>query len=412
MSGRNQTHRRRSVHRGESAVAGNQARRLAVEALRRIDEDDAFANLVLAKELDRLSLPSRDRRLVTELVYGTTRMRRACDHLVDRFVLEPPGAQARALLRVGAYQLLFTGIPPYAAISATVAAAPPRLRGFVNAVLRRCSDAVRGGADAISWPDDATRLSYPDWIIDLLVGELGRATALASLEAMNQAPSVTTRDDGYIQDLASQWVAVAVGARSGERVLDTCAAPGGKATLMARSGATVVAMDRYTHRAGLIRANAARLGLTDRIEVVVADAQRLPFGTDGAVGTGTVARFDRVLVDAPCSGLGALRRRPDARWRIEAAAVERLAELQREMLAATVPFLGDGARLVYSVCTMTRAETIAIDQWLRDRYPNLEPVAGPPPEGAWRPWGRGWLVLPQDAGTDGMFLLQLEWNPT
>jgi 16S rRNA (cytosine967-C5)-methyltransferase len=112
-----------------------------------------------------------------------------------------------------------------------------------------------------------------------------------------------------------------------------------------------------------------------------------------------------VLVDAPCSGLGVLRRRPDARWRVDAAEVERLAALQRDLVEAAIDLVSPGGDLVYSVCTMTAAETVGIDEWLADAHPELTPL--PMPEGAWRAHGRGAILLPQAAGTDGMFLLRV-----
>jgi 16S rRNA (cytosine967-C5)-methyltransferase len=132
---------------------------------------------------------------------------------------------------------------------------------------------------------------------------------------------------------------------------------------------------------------------------VVADARWAPVRP---------AVVDRVLVDAPCSGLGALRRRPDARWRVGPGDVERLAVLQRELLESAAGCLRPGGTLVYSVCTMTNVETTAIDEWLADRHPEL--VALDPPDGAWTPRGRGALLLPQAAGTDGMYLLRLRWS--
>lgn len=358
----------------------------------RIDEEGAYANLVLGHLLERTALSERDRGFVTELVYGVTRMRRACDFLVDRFVLRDLDVATRNLLRLGAYQLHFLGTPPHAAVSATVAVAPGRTRGLVNAVLRRVSEAE------VDWPDDATRLSYPDWLVERLVGDLGREDALAALEVMDTAPEVTTRADGYTQDLASQWVAAAVGARAGQRVADVCAAPGGKATALAASGATIIAADLSPARAGLVRDNATRLG--SRVAVVAADARRPPW---------PAATFDRVLVDAPCSGLGVLRRRPDARWRIDAGAIDRLAELQREIVGAAVGLLRPGGTLTYSVCTLTEEETLGIDRWLEAAHPEL--VALPPPGHPWRPHGRGALLLPQAAGTDGMALLRLAAYP-
>lgn len=364
------------------------ARAVAAGVLRRVDEQGAYANLVLHAELERSGLSLVDRRFVTDLVYGTTRMRRACDALVDRFVTSPPDAATRTLLRLGAYQLEFAGVAAHAAVSETVALAPKRTRGFVNAVLRRVA------ATPMVWPSDATRLSYPDWIVERLVDELGYDDALASLERMDRPGTVTTRADGYVQDESSQWVAAAVAAAPGERVLDACAAPGGKATALAGSGATVVAADARPSRVGLIAANADRLGIApEHLSVVTADATRPPF---------VAGAFDAVLVDAPCSGLGALRRRPDARWRIAPADVDTLAALQRDILAALAPTVRPGGRLVYSVCTLTAAESI--DHPIPDGF-TVDPT--PPTVGEWRPFGHGWRVLPHDADTDGMVLVRL-----
>src|SRR5690606_34511483 len=182
------------------------------------DARGAYANLALAGALERSGLEPADRRFVTDLVYGTTRMRRACDHLVDRFLARPVEGRARNALRLGAYQLAFAGVPAHAAVSETVAAAPRPARGLVNAVLRRVAEAP------VDWPDDATRLSVPDWVLDELTASLGRERALAALAAMNEPATVTEREDGYVQDPASQAVAGAVGARPGELGLDACAA--------------------------------------------------------------------------------------------------------------------------------------------------------------------------------------------
>ncbi|MGE3621166.1 MAG: transcription antitermination factor NusB [Acidimicrobiia bacterium] len=364
------------------------ARAVALAVLDRIDPGGAYANLVLGDALDRSGLDLRDRRFATDLVYGTTRRRRACDHLVDRFLVRPVEPTVRNVLRLGAYQLHDLGLPPHAAVGATVEAAPRRARGLVNAVLRRVAGAP------VRWPDEATRLSYPDWIVAQLTADLGPDDARAALEVMNAAPEVTTRSDGYVQDLSSQWVADLVGAGPGERVLDLCAAPGGKATALAATGARVVAADVRPGRLGLVARNAARLD--HPLAVLVADGRRPPLRP---------ASFDRVLVDAPCSGLGALRRRPDARWRVDPGAVERLARLQRELVDAAADLVGPGGVLVYSACTLTTAESRGVDDHLAATRPDL--VALDPPAGPWRPWGRGARVLPQDAGTDGMSVLRL-----
>ena len=362
-------------------------RRLAVELV--ADLDRVALNEVLPRRLATSGLSERDRGFVTALVYGTARMKRACDFLVDRFVMRELDRPTRAALRLGAFQLHFLHTPPHAAVDATVAVAPPRSRGLVNAVLRRVSEAP------VEWPDLATRLSYPDWIVDRLTADLGPDDALAAMEQMDEPAESTLRADGYTQDLASQWVADALGAVAGERVADLCAAPGGKATRLAAGGALVLATDVARDRTALVVGNAARTGVTT-VRAAVADGRRPPW---------RAGSMDRVLVDAPCSGLGVLRRRPDARWRRQASDVDRLVRLQRELLTAGAQLVRPGGVLAYSVCTLTAAETTGIDAWLAETHPELEALAPPGPP--WRPHGRGALVLPQDAGTDGMSLLLL-----
>jgi 16S rRNA (cytosine967-C5)-methyltransferase len=212
---------------------------------------------------------------------------------------------------------------------------------------------------------------------------------------MNVAPDVVERADGYVQDRASQWVAHYLGARSGERIVDLCAAPGGKATAMAASGAFVSAIDVRFGRARLVARNADRVGAPS-VASLVADGRRPPH----PAGT-----FDRVLVDAPCSGLGVLRRRPDARWHVQPSDIEGLVALQRALLASAAEQVRARGTIVYAVCTLTHAETTGIDEWLTVAHPDL--VAMPPPGDPWEPVGRGARLLPQTAGTDGMFVLGL-----
>jgi 16S rRNA (cytosine967-C5)-methyltransferase len=347
--------------------------------LQRIDHEGAYANLVLPPALARSGLSERDRRFVTDLVYGTVRMRRACDVLVDRFVATAPDPAVRTVLRLGAYQLHFLGIAPHAAVGETVSAAPPRARGFVNAVLRKVASAGEP-----RWPSDAARLSYPDWLAERLVTELGADAAREAMERMNLPPEVNVRADGYVQDPASQWVAEAVGSESGELVADLCAAPGGKSTAMGSTGAHVIAADLQFHRARLVVANARTLD--QRLPVLVSDATR------PALRPGV---FDRVLLDAPCSGLGALRRRPDGRWRISSSDIADLAALQARMIPACAELVRPGGVLVYSVCTLTAAESI--DHPVPAGFVPLEPPGGP-----WIPYGDGARLLPQTADTDGM----------
>jgi 16S rRNA (cytosine967-C5)-methyltransferase len=219
---------------------------------------------------------------------------------------------------------------------------------------------------------------------------------VAALEAMNRPAVAVERADGYVQDPASQQVAAAVDARAGEIVVDLCAAPGGKATALAGTGALVVAGDVRERRAGLVRANAARLGLAPGVAVLVADGAHPPLRTGVA---------DRVLVDAPCSGLGTLRRRPDLRWRIESGAPARLADLQRSLVGGAADVVRPGGLVVYSVCTLTTAESTGVDDWLAEHRPDLVALDDLP-AGGWERWGRGTILLPQTADTDGMCLFR------
>ena len=368
------------------------SRGLALDALVRI-EHGAYANLLLHGLLARSGLSRRDRAFVTDLVYGTTRMRRACDWLLAPHVRRALDDDVRAALRLGTYQLAMAGTSPHAAVAATVEAAPPRARGLVNAVLRKVASALPP-----EWPDDAVKLSYPDWMVERLAADLGRVAALTALGEMNRPAPAAEREDGYVQDEASQRVAALVEAGAGDRVGDVCAAPGGKATFLAGvagSRSLVVAGDVHEQRARVVAANAARLELSN-VVTIVADGRREPLRR---------AALDRVLVDAPCSGLGALRRRPDARWRVGPHDVARLAVLQRQLLEGAAGCLRRGGTLVYSVCTMTVAETVEIDEWLAEHHPDL--VALDPPDSPWARHGRGALLLPQAAGTDGMYVLRL-----
>ena len=366
------------------------SRSVALAALMRIDHDGAYANLVLPALLSRSKLSDPDRRFVTELVYGTTRMRRACDALIDRFVVSEPDDATRTLLRLGAYQLVFAGVAPHAAVSATVDLATRKTSGFVNAVLRKVSTV------SMIWPNDAVRLSYPDWISERFHGEMSSDDAVAALERMNVPSPVSTRSDGYVQDESSQWVAASVGGQRGDLVLDLCAGPGGKATGLAASGATVIGADLQPTRAGLVAKNAERMGY--HLPVVAADGIAPPF---------LVNSFDRVLLDAPCSGLGALRRRADARWRITSKDVKELAVLQKRLLAASAPLVKPGGVLVYSVCTITAAESTdhgvpeGFDVVGRDGDSGL-PALGDD----WNDFGIGHRVLPHHADTDGMVLIR------
>ncbi len=374
---------KRKKAKSSSGVA---ARRVAIQALVRIERDQAYANLVLGPLLERSGLEERDRAFVAELVYGTTRMKRACDFLVDRFVLSEVEPQVRAALRIGAYQLHFLEMPHHAALDATVGAVKGPGRGLVNAVLRRVA------TSPIEWPSDGVRMSYPDWMIKLLRADLGDDLANRALEAMNERAVSHVRDDGYVQDLASQEVVRLCGVEQGDLVLDVCAAPGGKATGLALEGADVVACDLRPSRATLMASNVERLD--SAVSVVVADGMIPPFAP---------ASFDRVLVDAPCTGLGSLRRRADARWRLDPAVPKRLADLQLELLRSARTLVKPGGTLIYSVCTLSAAETTGVVNRLLAEDPGLSALA--PPSEPWITVGDVGFLLPD--ASDGMALARL-----
>ena len=206
---------------------------------------------------------------------------------------------------------------------------------------------------------------------------------------MNVAPTVTERDDGYIQDSARNGSVARSTSAMGTESLDLCAAPGGKATALAGRGA------------GSLRSTSTRLGLGcwpatlvewgRRLDVLVADGRQPPFA---------VETFDAVLIDAPCSGLGVLRRRPDARWRSSPETVDQLVVLQQQLIDAAAPLVRSGGTLVYSVCTLTAAEST------EHRFPEWSVL--PVPDAPWRAAGTiAARLLPQDAGTDGMTIVRL-----
>lgn len=429
------------------------SRAVAIRALLRI-EDGAFANVALPALLRESKLAARDRAQVTEWVYGTTRTQRSLDFVLasalDRPVarLDPP---VRAGVRLGAYQLV-SGIARHAAVGETVTAmgsVSPRAKGFVNAVLRKVADS--GPPWSLPDGDDVSaigvRSSLPDWIVELLIADLGAADAAAVCAAANEPGVVTLRvnpqratpdavadeltaagiavgrgallpdsllvtgagDLGALacvadgratpQDQASQAVAALLDAQPGERILEIGAAPGGKTTAIAEllAGAgLVVGLDRHAGRTQMIGEAARRLGLA-AVAPIVADGTELPF---------RAGSFDRVLVDAPCSGLGVLRRRPEARWRLRPEMIEELARLQPALVEAGAGLVRPGGRLVYSVCTLAQAETVAVDEWAAAALAEFTAIAGPP--APWIAVGRGYRLLPGAVGTDGMYVLALQ----
>jgi 16S rRNA (cytosine967-C5)-methyltransferase len=357
----------------------------------------------------------------------------------------------RDALRLGAFQLLYAGgVPDHAAVEQTVEmtkAIEPRAHGFANAVMRRIAREGRGIVDAIdaSTPAGAALLhSHPDWIAELWWEQLGPEAALALLERDNEPPESALRANSLVTtpgDLAtaidvpshlvpglpeglvleSAWdahgsqqfadgalipqsrgsmlVARIADPQPGERVLDMCAAPGAKTTHLAAlmGNGELVAVERHAGRAAALRANCERMRVP-WVEVVEADARQAPDGP-----------FDRILLDPPCSDLGTLQSRPDARWRKTPEQVTELAALQRELLEAALRRLAPGGTLVYSSCTISPAENeLQIAAFAAD-HPELDIVdlTRDRPEVA-HPGGGGYLqLLPHRDGADGFFIARL-----
>jgi 16S rRNA (cytosine967-C5)-methyltransferase len=445
--------------------APTQARLVAARVLERVERTRAFADLALQSALARTKLGARDRAFATELVYGTLRWRGRLDHLLGQLLDRPFEAldpDVRTLLRLGAYQILFCdSVPAAAAVDQTVRSArvlgAERASGFLNAVLRRLAQRAAElplpalDADPLAHLEHA--LGLPRWIAERWLPAYGPAEAAALAEASNAVPPLTlranrrrtTRDallaglrprfpearacrfapDGIVlghggqpgadpafvaglctvQDEASQLVVELLDPQPGERVLDACAAPGTKTTAIAERvgpAGLVVALDKSERRLALVGRAARRLGL-DNVTALARDASQ-------PLGDLPGAPFDRVLVDAPCSGLGTLRRNPDARWRVAPEDPALLAVTQAALLAAAAAVLRPGGALVYSTCTLLHEENEAVVADFLSREPGFRRAAvaelpaalGPllDAEATLRTW-------PQRHGTDGFFAVRL-----
>ena len=395
------------------------ARRAAYEVLRRVFEEDAYADRVLRSA--SAGLDERDRALARQLALGSVQRVRTLDHAIETLgkrpvrKLDPP---VRAALRLGAYQLGYLGgVPRYAAVNESVElvrrAGLERAVPFTNAVLRRVADGIESLLAGL--PEGPLKHSYPDWIWEVWNRDLGETDALALMRAQNepsplvvrhvrgQPPSGSTTDipgayqvarvdeaalaEGRLwpQSRGSQLAGHVVGSREGERVLDLCAAPGGKTTMLAGE---VVAVELSEARARELEENVRRLGASN-VLVVQADGRALPPELTG---------FDRALVDAPCSGLGVLGSRPDLRWRSQP-----LPDLQLDLLRAAAERVRPGGTIVYSVCTVNADESEAI---VDASGLEVEPIEG------WAQFRHArrpefLQTLPHVHGTSGFFIARL-----
>jgi 16S rRNA (cytosine967-C5)-methyltransferase len=450
--------------RGRSGAGGREvspARRTSFEILRRVEDEGAFAAPLLANLSAGLSL--EDRALCYELVLGVLRRQLWLDRTLEHFAVrksEKLDAPVRRALRMGLFQIRFlTRVPAHAAVNEAVnlahASGVRSAAPFINAVLRRATrepdfDPTEGMADPLE--RIAVKNSHPSWLIRRWAATFGLEEAEAFASANNASAPASfrinaLRADGeaiidelhtaglqvapsrvapgawrveggvgagstlrrlaeegliYLQDEASQLVAHVLGARAGERVLDVCAAPGSKTThiaTLAGDRALVVAGDLYEHRLRLVREACERMSVRG-VRVVAMNAERsLPFGDEA---------FDRVLVDAPCTGTGTLRHNPEIRWRLSSASFAQLPAVQARILSEASRVVRRGGRLVFSTCSVEREENEEVVAAFLRTHADFRPTdATPAPASLLQSSGtaRTW---PHRDDVDGFFVAALQ----
>lgn len=443
------------------------ARDLALDVLLMVEMEGAYSNLALTNALRHTRLDSRDIGLATELVYGTIGRLNTLDYFLTPLLktpLEKLEPWVRNLLRLTVYQLLFLDrVPPFAAINEAVEIAKRRGRkasGFVNGVLRgflRKKDDIKMPSREKHW---ARRISiehsHPEWMVKLWEQAYGRETTEAICVANNARPQVSLRvnshrtsrdellqhleasgvaahssdvspygvllDQGLdvtklaafreglctVQDESSMLVAQALAPEKGMRVLDCCAAPGGKTTHLAElmeDQGDVLAIDIHEHKIQLIRNIADRLGLTS-IQTEAGDIRE---------AVGQAGLFDRILLDAPCTGLGVIRRKPDLKWQKVPGDVAEIAQLQREMLNTVAEALKPGGVLVYSTCTVAPEENERMVRAFLADHPEFagDPLQSHLPASVLEGTAEDAFmvqIFPQQFGSDGFFIARLKRN--
>jgi len=440
------------------------ARETALKILYEINEKGAYSNIALNKYLSSHELSERDRAFITELVYGVVKWKLTLDRTVaacSDIKMERLSPWIKNILRIGTYQLLFlTKVPPSAAVNESVKLARRyghnASAGYVNAVLRNIAGG--GGKDIV--PDRAVdpvgylsvRYSYPKWIADKFMELFGEEFAESLLEAGNRVPDLTVRantlktsaeglvnalkNEGVeaspgryvsdaviiksqvsvtrlkafrnglfqVQDESSMLPTAVLAPQPGEKVLDACSAPGGKATHMAQmmqNKGLITAMDIHEHKLKLIEDAAGRLG-TDIIRTELHDAAIPVPQHEGA--------YDRVLLDAPCSGLGIIRRKPDIKWARENRDIGSITGLQRRLIDSVSKAVKPGGVMVYSTCTLLPEENECIVRDFlnnNDEFYEDDITAYLPPGLAKHARGGMIQVYPNRDGIDGFFVARL-----
>lgn len=424
------------------------AREFVLKLLLKLEENDSYSNILLDKELLKQSFTEREKSFITALFYGVTERRITLDYYISKLSkvrLKKMDTDILFILRMGIYQIMYMdSVPESAAVNESVKLSKknknPRLSGFVNGILR----SFLRERESIKLPSDKTAslsvlYSCPQWLVEKLISEYGEENAIDFLENSLKASEVFLRTntiktdseslvsllleeninakicdfdknaivvkggvfntraykDGFFhaQDYSSQYAVKVLDPKPGERVLDVCSAPGGKAftaaELMQNKG-ELVACDLYEQRAGLIKSGADRLGL-DIIDARVNDA--LEFNSD-------LGKFDRVLCDVPCSGLGVIKRKPEIKYK-KKEELDELPKIQLRILENTSGYVKQGGRLLYSTCALNRSENEEVVL----RF--LEDNKSFSPDGVFDGEFTK-TVFPKDFGSDGFFISVLK----
>jgi 16S rRNA (cytosine967-C5)-methyltransferase len=440
-------------------------RQIATEILLKVDSRKAYADLLLDNVLRNTAIVDRDRALLTELVYGTLRWRGKIDARLKLYLnrsLTDADPMIRNLLRVALYQLLFLDkVPDYAAVHEAVELAKAhggrKVAGFVNGVLRNFLRDRNKTANAQRTNDWETVLaiehSHPQWLVKKWLDYFGREETEALMRANNESaplvlrvnsckssrevllallvksgvsavatrwspvgvwvksPSPVDQLPGFreglfqVQGEASQLVCYVLSPQKGERILDACAAPGGKTThiaeLMADTG-KVIALDKSEKGIEKIRENVARLGLVSLCATTSDASHQLPVELRGP--------YDRILVDAPCSGLGTLRSHPEIKWHRNESDIKKLGHLQKHIVDQVVHYLKPGGVLVYSTCTLTKDENEDVAEDFLEHHKDFvidDAARYLPEEAGSLVRGRYYMALPHRHDTDGFFAVRM-----
>lgn len=337
------------------------ARQVAFDVLRKVGQGGYASDLLLKQTA---SLDPRDAGLASEIVFGSLRYQAQLDHLIRRFVPRPPDPDIRIILRMGIYQLRYLDrIPPHAAVGESVELAKRARKqaasGLVNAVLRKVD------RQPLAWPDQPTELSMPAWLVDKWERQFGEETTEKIATTFLKPVETHRASTGRIQDISAQSVVPHLDLHSGMTFLDLCAAPGNKTAQALEYGVSAIACDIHIHRLRDMQD-------LDCPRVALDASQPLPFNR----------KFDRILIDAPCSGTGTLGRNPEIKWRLEPSDLLHLHRKQVAILKNALHYLKPGGRLVYSTCSLEEEENRLVIQevpghWqATQRIPGIDPGDG------------------------------------